>query len=178
MNTTHGSYTAVRPVFQDKRIRGPSSGSSESVFGLLSKRSCDRVVGASRRLIRTIILTHSMSDLYTSLHISPKKKRLLSDDEDDTSLTPKRLRPAYVNHPSLFHRFSSDSDKVHSRLQRRLKQIGQRLGVLLKPPLMLLFLHICHDSSRFKLPYNMLFPMLLPHPLSHPHPKLGFCEMW
>ena len=43
-----------------------------------------------------------MSDLYTSLHISPRKKRFLSVDEDDTSLTPKRLRPAYVDHLSLF----------------------------------------------------------------------------
>ncbi|KAH9173454.1 hypothetical protein EDB89DRAFT_2113976 [Lactarius sanguifluus] len=38
-----------------------------------------------------------MSDLYTSLHISPKKKRNLSDDEDDTVLTPKRLRTATVS---------------------------------------------------------------------------------
>ncbi|KAH9071695.1 hypothetical protein EDB83DRAFT_2365423 [Lactarius deliciosus] len=41
-----------------------------------------------------------MSDLYTSLHISPKKKRVLSDDEDDTVLTPKRLRIAPPSPPS------------------------------------------------------------------------------
>ncbi|KAH9049013.1 hypothetical protein EDB84DRAFT_1667130 [Lactarius hengduanensis] len=41
-----------------------------------------------------------MSDLYTSLHISPKKKRILSDDEDDTVLTPKRLRTAPPSPPS------------------------------------------------------------------------------
>ncbi|KAI0254924.1 hypothetical protein BJV78DRAFT_1279996 [Lactifluus subvellereus] len=40
-----------------------------------------------------------MSDLYTSLHISPKKKRYLSDDEDDTTLTPKRLRTAPPSPP-------------------------------------------------------------------------------
>ncbi|KAI9513178.1 hypothetical protein F5148DRAFT_1278920 [Russula earlei] len=33
-----------------------------------------------------------MSDLYSSLYISPKKKRFLSVDEDETTLTPKRLR--------------------------------------------------------------------------------------
>ncbi|KAH9045173.1 hypothetical protein EDB85DRAFT_1905086 [Lactarius pseudohatsudake] len=41
-----------------------------------------------------------MSDLYTSLHISPKKKRVLSDDEDDTVLTPKRLRTVPPSPPS------------------------------------------------------------------------------
>lgn len=146
-----------------------------------SKRSCDRVVDASNFELSyyciPLIPLSGMSDLYTSLHISPKKKRFLSDDEDDTSLTPKRLRPAYVNYLPLFRRFPSDGDKVHSRLQRRLKQIGQGLGVPLKLSLTILFLHICHDSSRFKLPCNMPSPMLLPHPLSHPLPKLGFCEM-
>ncbi|KAH9994096.1 hypothetical protein BJV74DRAFT_356405 [Russula compacta] len=37
-----------------------------------------------------------MSDLYTSLHISPRKKRFVSDDEDDTTLTPKRLRTVTI----------------------------------------------------------------------------------
>ncbi|KAI0265170.1 hypothetical protein BC834DRAFT_937022 [Gloeopeniophorella convolvens] len=40
-----------------------------------------------------------MSDLYTSLHVSPRKKRALSDDEDDTVLTPKRVRIAPPSPP-------------------------------------------------------------------------------
>ena len=120
-----------------------------------------------------------MSDLYTSLHISPKKKRFLSDDEDDTSLTPKRLRPAYVKSSIIFfRRFPSDLGEVRSRLQRRSKQTGPRLAVPQKPSLIPHFLSICHDFSRFRLPCNMLFPMPWPRALSLLLPKLGFCEMW
>ncbi|KAI0306961.1 hypothetical protein B0F90DRAFT_1622156 [Multifurca ochricompacta] len=52
-----------------------------------------------------------MSDLYTSLLISPKKKRYLSDDEDDTTLTPKRLRIAPPSPPKTVkaNRFKSAS---------------------------------------------------------------------
>jgi hypothetical protein len=185
VNPTQGhhiawQYTVVQSVFHpgSEWIGHPSLWRVDQVLDEATDESCDRV---SRRvefeLCSLIIIPLSrMSDLYTSLHISPRKKRFLSDDEDDTCLTPKRLRPGYVNHLPLSRRFSSDGDKVHSRLQRRLKQIGQRLRVPLKPPLILSFLHICHDSSRFRPPCNMPSPMLLPHPLSHPPPKLGFCE--
>src|SRR5258708_23606882 len=113
-----------------------------------------------------------MSDLYTSLHISPKKKQFLSDDEDDTSLTPKRLRPAYVNYLPLFPQFSSNRDKVHSHLQRRPKT-GSASETI----------------SDFSLPQHLsqLFTVqtALQHAISHAlasstsHPplKLGFCEM-
>lgn len=37
------------------------------------------------------ILIGSMSDLYTALRVSPRKKRTLPED-DDNLLTPKRLR--------------------------------------------------------------------------------------
>ena len=42
-----------------------------------------------------VCVVYIMADLYTSLHVSPKKKRTLvvSDDDDDV-LTPKRLRTA------------------------------------------------------------------------------------
>lgn len=75
-----------------------------AVFKLWLKKSCDREVDTSNELELGFLIL-PMSDLYTSLHISPKKKRFLSDDEDDTSLTPKRLRPAYVNHLPLFRGF-------------------------------------------------------------------------
>jgi hypothetical protein len=62
------------------------------------ERSCDRVQLAWRdvdtKLVGLIPCIYTMSDLYTSLHISPKKKRFVSDDEDDMTLTPKRLRTA------------------------------------------------------------------------------------
>jgi hypothetical protein len=178
----YNSRTPHGVVVYDSAIRVPKLLGGlfkfEALSVMRSKKSCDRVARRVEFELGSLIIPLTgMSDLYTSLHISPKKKRLLSDDEDDTSLTPKRLRPAYVNHLPLFRRFSSDGDKVHSRPQRRLKQIGQRLEVPLKPSLILFFLHICHDSSRFRLPCNMLSPMLLPHPLSHPLPKLGFYEM-
>ncbi|KDQ64718.1 hypothetical protein JAAARDRAFT_28363 [Jaapia argillacea MUCL 33604] len=35
-----------------------------------------------------------MSDLYTSLHTSPRKKRWASPDDDDTVITPKKIRTA------------------------------------------------------------------------------------
>ena len=65
------------------------------------EKSCDREVDASSELELGFLIL-PMSDLYTSLHISPKKKRFLSDDDDDTSLTPKRLRPAYVKSSIFF----------------------------------------------------------------------------
>jgi hypothetical protein len=130
----------------------------------------------TRRTLERESLIPPMSDLYTSLHLSPQKKRFLSDDEDDTSLTPKRLRPAYVN--PLFRRFPSDQEIVRFHLQRRPKQPGPRLAVPLKPSLTPLSLLICHDSSRFRLPCSMPFPMPSPHPLSHLLPRPEFCEMW
>lgn len=130
----------------------------------------------TRREFERECLIPPMSDLYTSLHLSPKKKRFLSDDEDDTSLTPKRLRPAYVN--LLFRDFLLTRTKVLSHLQRRPKQPGPKLAVPLKPPRTPLFLRTCHDSSRFKLPCNMLFPMRSPHPLYHLLPRLESCEVW
>jgi hypothetical protein len=141
------------------------------------EKSCDREVDASNKLELESLIP-PMSDLYTSLHISPKKKRFLSDDEDDTSLTPKRLRPAYVNHLPLFRRSSSDHDEVRPHLQSRADQTGPRLAAPLKPSLIPHFLRICHDSSLFRLPCNMLLLTPLPHPLSPLLLKLGFCEMW
>lgn len=146
-------------------------------FKLWLKKSCDREVDASNELELGFLIL-PMSDLYTSLHISPKKKRFLSDDEDSTSLTPKRLRPAYVNHFPLFRRFPSDLGEVRPRLQRRSKQKGPRLAVPPKPSLMPHFLGICHDSSRFRLLCSMLFPMPWPRALPLLLQKLGFCEMW
>ncbi len=36
--------------------------------------------------------THTMSDLYNALRVSPKKKRTLPTSDDEDVLTPKRLR--------------------------------------------------------------------------------------
>jgi hypothetical protein len=39
-----------------------------------------------------------MSDLYTSLQVSPRKKRALPDsDDDEFTVTPKRLRTTFVH---------------------------------------------------------------------------------
>ncbi|TFY61273.1 hypothetical protein EVG20_g7118 [Dentipellis fragilis] len=45
-----------------------------------------------------------MSDLYTALRVSPRKKRCLSEDEDDMTLTPKRLRIAPPSPPKSSHK--------------------------------------------------------------------------
>ena len=37
-----------------------------------------------------------MSDLYTALHVSPKKKRTLPSSDDEDTLTPKRLRRSSI----------------------------------------------------------------------------------
>ncbi len=43
-----------------------------------------------------LLASWNMSDLYSSLQVSPKKKRCPPSDDEDTLLTPKRLRTKYV----------------------------------------------------------------------------------
>jgi hypothetical protein len=42
-----------------------------------------------------------MSDLYTSLRVSPKKKRCPPELDDESTFTPKKLRTAYVDSKQL-----------------------------------------------------------------------------
>ncbi|TFY82594.1 hypothetical protein EWM64_g1418 [Hericium alpestre] len=52
-----------------------------------------------------------MSDLYTALRVSPRKKRCLSDDEDDFTVTPKRLRTAPPSTPKSAFKHQSTVDE-------------------------------------------------------------------
>lgn len=64
----------------------PSSASSPSPLWLFETRFLLHI---------TRVKTFTMSDLYTALRLSPRKKRTLPED-DDNVLTPKRLRHASV----------------------------------------------------------------------------------
>ncbi|KAI0068925.1 hypothetical protein BV25DRAFT_1986481 [Artomyces pyxidatus] len=63
-----------------------------------------------------------MSDLYSALRVSPRKKRILSDDEDDMTLTPKRLRTAPPSPPKTIRKSKpsklSDSSSLPPNLAR------------------------------------------------------------
>ncbi|KAI0320636.1 hypothetical protein OF83DRAFT_1052720 [Amylostereum chailletii] len=54
--------------------------------------------------------------MYTSLHVSPRKKRPLSDSEDDTTITPKRLRLAPPSPPKTVRRKRTQSESDSSTL--------------------------------------------------------------
>ncbi|KAI0033782.1 hypothetical protein K488DRAFT_47046 [Vararia minispora EC-137] len=54
-----------------------------------------------------------MSGIYTTLNVSPRKKRVLSDSDDEATLTPKRLRFAPPSPPKTARtRGSSNSDQA------------------------------------------------------------------
>ncbi|KAI5120933.1 hypothetical protein M0805_002913 [Coniferiporia weirii] len=74
-----------------------------------------------------------MSDLYSTLHVSPKKKRVYNSDDDDAVLTPKRLRtmaptppatprkaPAPAVLPPHLARFQSLQSSLHRALSHSL----------------------------------------------------------
>ncbi|KAI0053057.1 hypothetical protein FA95DRAFT_1552940 [Auriscalpium vulgare] len=65
-----------------------------------------------------------MSDLYTALRVSPRKKRALSDSDDDTTLTPKRLRTAPISPPKSVRKAkpaTADASSLPTNLSRLFK---------------------------------------------------------
>ncbi|KAG6336343.1 hypothetical protein ID866_2738 [Astraeus odoratus] len=48
-----------------------------------------------------------MSDIYTSLNVSPRKKRQLANSDDELTVTPKKLRTAPITPPKSAHRSTS-----------------------------------------------------------------------
>lgn len=63
-----------------------------------------------------------MSNLYTALNVSPRKKRRSPEDEQDLVLTPKRLRTAYVLfelYPSVIIQLLSRPPTPPSTIKRR-----------------------------------------------------------
>ena len=59
---------------------------------ILSKRAPVFNLAELHSLLSPLPYTHTMSDLYTALRVSPKKKRTLPTSDDEDVLTPKRLR--------------------------------------------------------------------------------------
>jgi hypothetical protein len=110
-----------------------------------------------------------MSDLYSSLNVSPRKKRALPDSDDETVLTPKRIRTLYVRlqivpSVSLTH----PKDRRHLLRQGSVEQRTSRARRSS---------HTCRPTSRVYTtrtqPFSTRSPTRsLPAP-SHPRLRLG-----
>lgn len=105
----------------------------------------------------------TMSDLYTALRVSPKKKRTLPTSDDEDVLTPKRLRRNSI----LFVDYTLLQTRVHltSRRSDRLPHPLPHVGKSTRRSMLTAYLPTYLVSTRCKHLYNTLY-----HTRSQPAP--------